>query len=236
MQTGGVNAKVTRLGAFRYTRMDCASGARLPPLAGQRYMTLTAFRTGGVGVRDCLDQGRTRRCRGTSRGARQSEKFVESDTALVNRILGREVGGKQNILVMNDEATMPTGSTDRQKTTNSSLTTSTRTKKRQRNSSKRRRSGSTGSTGSRSFGESTSASIYPRRRTSLAGRAGPNQPFLWVVSDFGLIDAIESGLVKIPQLAVRTRTGADDARVLQYLAMDVAADDRRRNGAASGQP
>ena len=34
----------------------------------------------------------------------QSERRVESDTALVNRILGRAVGGKQNILVMNDEA------------------------------------------------------------------------------------------------------------------------------------
>ena len=28
----------------------------------------------------------------------------ESDTALVTRVLGREVGGKQNILVLNDEA------------------------------------------------------------------------------------------------------------------------------------
>ena len=34
----------------------------------------------------------------------ESRRYVESDTALVNRILGREVGGKQNILVMNDEA------------------------------------------------------------------------------------------------------------------------------------
>ena len=29
------------------------------------------------------------------------------------------------------------------------------------------------------------------------------------MSDFGLIDAIESGLVKIPQLAVRDTTGAE---------------------------
>ena len=36
-----------------------------------------------------------------------------------------------------------------------------------------------------------------------------NRPFPWVVSDFGLIDAIESGLVKIPQFAVRDTTGAD---------------------------
>src|SRR6185437_7179889 len=34
----------------------------------------------------------------------ESARYVESDTALVNRVLGREVGGKQNILVMNDEA------------------------------------------------------------------------------------------------------------------------------------
>src|SRR5205823_10738662 len=34
------------------------------------------------------------------------------------------------------------------------------------------------------------------------------RPFPWVVSDFGLIDAIESGLVKVPQLAVRDTTGS----------------------------
>ena len=43
------------------------------------------------------------------------------------------------------------------------------------------------------------------------GRVGQdtNRPFPWVVSDFGLIDAIESGLTKIPQLAVRDTTGAE---------------------------
>ena len=34
----------------------------------------------------------------------ESVRYVESDTALLNRVLGREIGGKQNILVMNDEA------------------------------------------------------------------------------------------------------------------------------------
>src|SRR4030095_14197655 len=43
------------------------------------------------------------------------------------------------------------------------------------------------------------------------GRVGQdtNRTFPWVVSDFGLTDAIESGLVKIPQLAVRDTTGKD---------------------------
>ncbi|MEX2575429.1 MAG: DEAD/DEAH box helicase family protein [Halofilum sp. (in: g-proteobacteria)] len=37
------------------------------------------------------------------------------------------------------------------------------------------------------------------------------KPFPWVVSDFGLLDAIESGLVKIPQLPSRDATGAEEA-------------------------
>jgi type III restriction enzyme len=37
------------------------------------------------------------------------------------------------------------------------------------------------------------------------------KPFPWVVSDFGLLDAIESGLVKIPQLPTRDITGAEEA-------------------------
>ena len=39
------------------------------------------------------------------------------------------------------------------------------------------------------------------------GQDAANRPFPWVVSDFGLTDAIESGLVKIPQLAVRDGSG-----------------------------
>ena len=37
------------------------------------------------------------------------------------------------------------------------------------------------------------------------------KPFPWVVSDFGLLDAIESGLVKISQLPSRDETGAEEA-------------------------
>ena len=37
-------------------------------------------------------------------GARVVQRGRESDTALVARVLGREIGGKGNILVLNDEA------------------------------------------------------------------------------------------------------------------------------------
>jgi type III restriction enzyme len=35
-------------------------------------------------------------------------------------------------------------------------------------------------------------------------------PFPWIVSDFGLVDAIESGIVKVPRLPVRDDAGAKD--------------------------
>ncbi len=38
------------------------------------------------------------------------------------------------------------------------------------------------------------------------------QPFPWIVSDFGLVDAIESGIVKIPRLPVSDTTGQPEAR------------------------
>jgi type III restriction enzyme len=37
-------------------------------------------------------------------------------------------------------------------------------------------------------------------------------PFPWLVSDFGLVDAIESGIVKIPRLPVSDTTGRPEAR------------------------
>jgi len=42
-------------------------------------------------------------------------------------------------------------------------------------------------------------------------------PFPWLVSDFGLVDAIESGIVKIPRLPVR-HDGAAGSQILQALA------------------
>ncbi|MBX2997131.1 MAG: DEAD/DEAH box helicase family protein [Caldilineaceae bacterium] len=38
------------------------------------------------------------------------------------------------------------------------------------------------------------------------------QPYPWIVSDFGLVDAIESGIVKIPRLPVSDTTGRPEAK------------------------
>ena len=138
----------------------------------------------------------------------ERERYVESDTALVNRVLGREVGGKQNILVLNDEA----------------------------HHAYRIRRDEPDDDEDDLLGEEDDADEFYKEATVwidgldriqklrginfcvdlsatpyFLGRVGQetNRPFPWVVSDFGLIDAIESGLVKIPQLAVRDTTGAE---------------------------
>jgi type III restriction enzyme len=137
----------------------------------------------------------------------ESVRYVESDTALVNRILNRVVGGKQNILVMNDEA----------------------------HHAYRIRRPEPEEEEEELFGEEEEAEEFFKEATVwidgldrihklrainfcvdlsatpyFLGRVDQdtNRPFPWVVCDFGLIDAIESGLVKIPQLAVRDSTGA----------------------------
>jgi len=137
----------------------------------------------------------------------ESVRYVESDRALVNRVLEREVGGKQNVLVLNDEAHH-----------------AYRIRKEEPDEGE-----------GDLFGETDEIEDFFREATVwvdgldrvhklrginfcvdlsatpyFLGRVGQetNRIFPWVVSDFGLTDAIESGLVKIPQLAVRDTTGA----------------------------
>jgi type III restriction enzyme len=132
----------------------------------------------------------------------RSRRYVESDKALIQRILGRDIGGKQNILVMNDEAhhayriKREEPDEDEEEEDEEFFKEATvwidgldRTHKLR----------------GINFCLDLSATPY------FLGRVGQqtNRPFPWVVSDFSLMDAIESGLVKIPQLAVRDTTGAE---------------------------
>lgn len=64
-------------------------------------------------------------------------------------------------------------------------------------------------------------------------------PFPWVVSDFGLVDAIESGIVKIPRLPVLDdKRGADEAgrpdpayfRLWKHVGEKLRANDKLPNG------
>ncbi len=205
LQVGGTGAKVVKAGVAVRTRETIAIGPRTTTARGTRYLTLEDLeRQVAAGMVAILEEDRDKEGN-LKKVVVESVRYVESDTSLVNRILGREVGGKQNILVMNDEAHH-----------------AYRIKQADRN-------------GDADDEEEDSEEFYKEATVWVdgldriqklrginfcldlsatpyfLGRVGQdtNRPFPWVVSDFGLIDAIESGLVKIPQLAVRDTTGKD---------------------------
>ncbi|OGG49846.1 MAG: hypothetical protein A3F84_15830 [Candidatus Handelsmanbacteria bacterium RIFCSPLOWO2_12_FULL_64_10] len=58
------------------------------------------------------------------------------------------------------------------------------------------------------------------------------EPFPWIVSDFGLVDAIESGITKIPRLPVSDTTGQPDPRYFRLwrnITKDLAPAQRLSN-------
>ena len=204
VQVGGTGAKVVKAGVAVRTRETIVIGPKTTTARGTRYLTLEDLeRQVAAGMVAILEEDRDKDGN-LKKVAVESTRYVESDTALVNRILGREVGGKQNILVMNDEAhhayrikqAEPNGDEDEEEDSDEFYKEATVWIDGLDRIHKLR---------GINYCLDLSATPY------FLGRVGQdtNRPFPWVVSDFGLIDAIESGLVKIPQLAVRDTTGKD---------------------------
>lgn len=208
MQTGGVSARVSKAGRREVVPELITIGSKTTTARGRRYLTPDEFaRQVSAGMIDVKDEERDKDGN-LIRAFVSRERHVESDTALLNRVLGREVGGKQNILVLNDEAhhayrirkdepdpdeTDLLGDEDDLDEFYKEATVWIEGLDR---INKLR---------GINFCVDLSATPY------FLGRVGQdaNRPFPWVVSDFSLTDAIESGLVKIPQLAVRDTTGAE---------------------------
>lgn len=56
-----------------------------------------------------------------------------------------------------------------------------------------------------------------------------NSPFPWLISDFGLVDAIESGITKIPRMPVQDTTGRPDPRYFRlWEAIDLELEPGQR--------
>ncbi|MBI4603597.1 MAG: DEAD/DEAH box helicase family protein, partial [Planctomycetes bacterium] len=208
VQVGGVSARVVKAGTPERVRETIHIGSKTTTARGSRYLTVSDLeRQVAAGLLTVLEEKKD--TDGTlKKVVVESLRYVESDTSVVNRVLGREVGGKKNILVLNDEAHH-----------------AYRIKREEPEEDEEE-----------AFGEEEEAEEFFREATVwiegldrvhrlhginfcvdlsatpyFLGRVGQetNRPFPWVVSDFGLVDAIEPGLVKIPQLAVRDTTGAD---------------------------
>jgi type III restriction enzyme len=74
----------------------------------------------------------------------------------------------------------------------------------------------------------------------IGGSGHPEgRPFPWLISDFGLVDAIESGIVKIPRLPVSDTTGLPDPkyfRLWERIRQDLAPGEFSRSGGRKPKP
>lgn len=205
-QSSGVSSKVMKAGIPVTTIETINIASKTTTARGSRYLSFKDYeKQKAAGILDVAEEipdaeGNLKKIRV------RTTRYVESDTSVLNRVLGREVGGKQNILVLNDEAhhayrirrDEPEPGEEDEEDADDFFREATvwidgldKVQKL------------------RGINVCIDLSATPY----FLGRVGQdtNKSFPWVVSDFGLIDAIESGLVKIPQLAVRDTMGDDRA-------------------------
>src|SRR6202165_4140560 len=204
MQAG---SKVQKNGQARTVRAVVKLGERTTTGRGGRYMTEQALELaatpGAVRILKDLRPGQPE-------VVVEETRYVESDARWIDRVLGKEVGGKRNILVFNDEAHHAY-------------------RIKEAESPEKEAYEALDEESIEEFAQEATVwiegldRIAALREVNLCvdlsatpyylARAGTetNRIFPWVVSDFGLTDAIESGLVKIPQLAVADPTGEDRA-------------------------
>lgn len=208
VQAGGVSARVSKAGRATRVVETIHIGDKSTTARGKRYVSREDLeRQLAAGLLSILGETKDKQGHVVSVQT-ESWRYLESDTALVKRVLGRDIGGKQNLLVLNDEAhhayrlrKKPVDAEDEDDVEDDDA----------------------------DIEDEKEATVWIEgldRIDKLRGinvcvdlsatpyflqGSGPeaNRPFPWVVSDFGLTDAIESGLVKIPQLAVRDTTGAE---------------------------
>jgi type III restriction enzyme len=130
------------------------------------------------------------------------QRGMESDTAFCRRVL-KELGSKQNILVINDEAhhayrPAPLPEELREQLSDEEIA--------EREEATVWVSGLDRIHAVRGINFCADLSATP---FYIKGSGYPEgEPFPWIVSDFGLVDAIESGIVKIPRVPVDDNTGA----------------------------
>lgn len=202
-------ARVQKRGRPKTFRSVVKIGDKTMSGRGGRYMTEQTLALAiDQGIMKILEDHRPDR----SQVIVEETRYVESDRRWLERVLGRDIGTKGNILVFNDEAhhayrikeahspELEAYEALDEETVDDFAHEATVWVEGLDRIAKADGRGI-------NFCVDLSATPYYLARAG----AETNQIFPWVVSDFGLTDAIESGLVKIPQLAVADPSGADRA-------------------------
>jgi len=201
-RVGNVASKVVKTGQALTLVETIRISDKSTTARGTRYLTLDDFqRQRGAGLIEVLQEERDA-SGSLVRVQISSTRYVESDAAWLKRVLGVKSGRKQNIFIMNDEAhhayrlrsEAPDDIDEEDEFIEEYVREATiwidgldRIHKQ---------------AGISSCIDFSATPYY------LAGVGqDANRPFPWVVSDFGLIEAIEAGLTKIPQFAVRDLSG-----------------------------
>ncbi len=209
---GDAPAKVVQVGVPIQTTELIRIGDKNTTARGRRYLDLDSYRSQvALGQLQVAEGGEKYDKQGNLESAKVvAFRRVESETAWIKRILGREVGGKQNILVLNDEAhhayRIPDEEPDAEQL-------ALLEENIEEDNDYTRREATIWVEGldrihkARGINLCVDLSATPYYLSSVGRNA--NMPFPWVVSDFSLMDAIEAGLVKVPQLAVRDSTGSE---------------------------
>jgi type III restriction enzyme len=136
-------------------------------------------------------------------GGREGEKkFTETVGEMVARVGGTDLLGRKNIIVLNDEA----HHCYRRKVGDVEEDAPPMTAEDRAEAEKRNKAAHVWISGLEAFKNQIGIeAIYDLSATPffLSGSGyGEGKLFPWVVSDFGLLDAIESGIVKVPRLPV----------------------------------
>jgi type III restriction enzyme len=222
MQAG---AKVQKRGRSETFRATIKIGEKTTSGRGGRYLTNQALE---LAVAQATMKVVEDRRPGKSEVVVEETRYVESDTRWIQRVLGNDVGGKKNVLVLNDEAHHAyriRGAENDLLEDFEALDEETIEEFAQEATvwidgldriQKHR---------GINFCVDLSATPYYLARAG----AETNKIFPWVVSDFGLTDAIESGLVKIPQLPVADPTGEERAayfNIWQWISRKLTARER----------
>ncbi len=174
----GTGARVIRAGVRVETREKIVIGSKTTTARGTRYMTEEELqRQIGAGMLEIIGDG-SRQATAVLRSVQVRRwDYVESDAAVVNRVLGRDLGGKQNVLVFNDEA-HHAYRIQNERPDEWDEMDERRARRLARTSAKRRRSGWMAWIASTSIGESISA-LTCRRRLIFSGEWGKRriEPF-----------------------------------------------------------
>jgi len=205
--SGSGSGRVVKTGKHIIKRETIRISDKSTTSRGWRYLTENDFRQQvAVGLLKVIGEMEDEDGRILGKIEVERDDYIESDRALLRRALGRDIESKKNILVFNDEAHH--AYRIKQKEIEESFFDLD-----EDNQQYFEREATIWIDGldklqkERGINFCVDLSATPYYITG--GRADVNKIFPWVVSDFGLTDAIESGLVKIPQLAVRDSTGAE---------------------------